>query len=142
MDVDWRRAAAYVVCRDETDRLLLTRLRTGGFPTDGMWTMPGGGMDVGETPEETAIRELHEETGLTATMGPIIGVFSAWYTPEESWRSKSGHSIGPIYLAENLSGELREEFAEDSTDAVAWFTLDEVKSLPRVELVDFVLGLL
>jgi len=142
VNVEWRRAAAYVVCRDEAGRVLLTRLRAAGYPSDGMWTMPGGGMEVGETPEATAIRELHEETGLTATMGPILGVFSAWFTAEESWRNKTGHSIGPIYLAQNLNGELREHFAEDSTDAVQWFTLDEAKELPRVELVDFALDLL
>ena len=143
MNVDWRRAAAYVVCRDENDRLLLTRLRTAGFPSDGMWTMPGGGMDVGETPEQTAVRELHEETGLTATMGPILGMFSSWFTAEESWRNKPGHSIAPVYLAQNLSGELREHFEEEgSTDAAQWFTLEEIRSLPRVELVDFVLDLL
>jgi len=107
-----------------------------------MWTMPGGGMDVGETPEETAVRELHEETGLSATMGPILGMFSSWFTADESWRNKTGHSIAPVYLAQNLSGELREHFEEDSTDAVQWFTIDEVKALPRVELVDFVLELL
>ena len=107
-----------------------------------MWTMPGGGMEVGETPEETAVRELHEETGLTATMGPVLGVYSAWFTADQAWRSKAGHLIGPIYLAEGLSGQLRENFEEDSTDAVQWFAIDEVKDLPTVELVDFVIGLL
>lgn len=142
MNVDWRRAAAYVVCRDDAGRLLLTRLATAGYPTDGYWTMPGGGMEVGESPEEAAVRELREETGLIATMGPILGVFSAWFTPEESWRKQSGHSIGPVYQGLNVTGELRQEFADDSTDAAQWFTLEEIDALPRVELVDYVLGLL
>lgn len=142
MNVDWRRAASYVVCRDEADRILLTRLTTGGYPTDGKWTMPGGGMDTGESPEETAVRELHEETGLTATMGAVLGVFSAWFAADDSWRGHSGHSIAPVYEAHNVSGELRQRFDEGSTDAVQWFTIDEVRELPRVELVDFVLTLL
>lgn len=82
MDVAWRRAAAYVVCRDETDRLLLTRFVSAGHPDSGMWTMPGGGMDWGETAEAAAHRELDEETGLTATLGSVIGVFSRWFTKE------------------------------------------------------------
>lgn len=107
-----------------------------------MWTMPGGGMDFGETPAETAVRELHEETGLTATMGPILGVFSAWSAAADSSRNTSGHSIGPIFQGLDISGELREDFADDSTDAVAWFTIEEAHELPRVPLVDFVLDLL
>jgi len=75
-------------------------------------------------------------------MGPILGMFSSWFTADESWRNKTGHSIAPVYLAQNLSGELRGHFEEDSTDAVQWFTIDEVNALPRVELVDFVLELI
>lgn len=142
MQPDWTRIAAYVVCRDDAGRLLLTRLTESGMPSDGMWTMPGGGMDWGETPLETAIRELDEETGLSATIGPLVGVKSRWFTAEESWRNKSGHSLGLIYEAQRLEGELRTEFDEGSTDAAAWFTLDEVRQLPRVDLVDFVLDLL
>lgn len=142
MNVDWRRAAAYVVCRDDADRLLLTRLRTAGYPTDGQWTVPGGGMEVGESPKETAVRELREETGLHATLGPIMGMFSSWFTADESWRGTTGHSIAPIYQALDISGTLLDEFADESTDAAQWFTLDEIADLPRVELVDVVLSLL
>ena len=99
-------------------------------------------MEWGETPEQTALRELYEETGLSAELGRIVGVLSRWFTAEESGRGEPGHVIGIVYEAKPSEGELRTEFEPGTTDAAAWFTLTEVESLPRVELVDFVLDCL
>lgn len=142
MDVEWRRAAVYVVCRDQRDRLLLTRFAQLGNPDDGKWTMPGGGMEWGESTGETAHRELAEETGLTATLGNMIGVFSRWYTDRESFAGQAGHVIGVLYEATEVQGSLRASFDEGTTDAAAWFALDEIANLPHVEIVDFVLDLI
>ena len=142
MDVEWRRAAAYVVCRDELGRLLLTRFLSPGHPDTGSWTMPGGGMEWGEEPEVTALRELEEETGLAATLGPVLGVFSRWYTAEESALGGTGHVVGVVYGASDVTGELRTTWDGGTTDAAAWFTLEEIERLPRVELLDYVVGLL
>ena len=142
MQAAWRRVAAYVICRDDDGRLLLTRFAAPGNPDDGRWTMPGGAMEWGETVEETALRELDEESGLRATIGPVVGVFSRWYTPEESNRAEAGHAVGLVHSATDVVGTLRTSFAEGTTDAAGWFTNDEVRALPHVELVDFVLGLL
>src|SRR5919201_3305274 len=76
---EWRRAAAYVLCRDDAGRILLTRFMHAGHPDSGKWTMPGGAMEWGEDPVETAVRELEEETGLHAEIGHVVGVFSRWY---------------------------------------------------------------
>jgi 8-oxo-dGTP diphosphatase len=130
------------VCRDEAQRLLLTRFVTPGHPDSGMWTMPGGGIDWGESAEAAAHRELAEETGLTATLGPVVGVFSRWFTREESAGGEAGHVIGIVFDAVAVSGELRTTFEAGTTDAVRWFDLEEVTTLPHVELVDFVVDLL
>lgn len=139
MAVQWRRAAAYVVCRDDAQRILLTRFYSSTHPDTGRWTMPGGGMEWGETPEQTALRELAEETGLAARLGPVMGVFSRWFTADESARGEAGHVIGVVYEATVEGGELRTCFGDGTTDAAAWFSVDEAGLLPRVELVDFVL---
>jgi 8-oxo-dGTP diphosphatase len=140
MEIGWRRAGAYVLCRDDCERVLLTRYAAPGHPDDGKWTVPGGGMEWGESPQETAVRELYEETGLVVTLGPVLDVFSRWFTATETIGGAAGHLIGPVYEATSWEGELRDEFADvDTTDAAGWFTLDEARVLPRVELLDFVL---
>ena len=142
MDVQWRRAAVYVLCRDGDERLLLTRFHAPEHPDHGLWTMPGGAMEWGETMEQTAHRELDEETGLTAELGEVRGVFSRWYTAEQSARGEAGHVVGVIVEALSVAGELRTEFDDGSTDDARWFDLDEARATPHVELVDHVLGIL
>lgn len=143
MQAEWRRAAAYVLCRDDAGRILLTRV-SAGSPDSGKWTMPGGGMEWGEDPAETAARELEEETGLRADIGGVVGVYSRWLDAQEAARGTPGHVLGIIFEATNPSGDLRLEFSADpdnTTDAAAWFTLDEARALPHVALVAYCLGL-
>ncbi len=121
--------------------MLLSRYAAPGHPDHGKWTMPGGGMEWGESAPETAHRELLEEAGLTASLGDLAGVYSRWFTAQESSRGEAGHFVCIIFHASELRGVLREEFDEGTTDAVQWFDLDEITALPHVELVDFVLEL-
>jgi len=55
------RPAARVLVIDEQSRLLLFRLNTGDRD---VWIVPGGTVEPGETPEQTASRKLWEETGI------------------------------------------------------------------------------
>lgn len=69
--------------------------------------MPGGALEWGESPLATAVRELEKETGLSATIGPVLGVFPRWYTDLESVRGEAGHVIGIVYRAMDVTGQVR-----------------------------------
>lgn len=59
------------VITDARGRILLAR-RTEGRDLAGLWEFPGGKREPGETPEEALARELHEELGIDATVGPRV----------------------------------------------------------------------
>ncbi|RDB33999.1 NUDIX hydrolase [Exiguobacterium sp. RIT594] len=70
------------------------------------WGLPGGSMELGETLEEVAIRELHEETGLQTSELELIGVFSG---PRFYYRYPNGdevHGVIHLYHAKNVTGTL------------------------------------
>ncbi|MCF2529857.1 NUDIX hydrolase [Yinghuangia soli] len=56
---------------DGEGRLLL--IRRGTPPGKGLWSLPGGRVEEGETDAQALARELAEETGLQATVGPLVG---------------------------------------------------------------------
>ncbi len=61
----------------EQDRILLVRERA-----DGLWAMPGGYVDVGDTPAEAAVRETWEEAGVRVRTSRLVGVFDRRTRPE------------------------------------------------------------
>jgi 8-oxo-dGTP pyrophosphatase MutT (NUDIX family) len=64
-------AAAFAVVHDGPGRVLLVRRAD-----DGLWELPGGRIDVGETVSAAAIREVAEETGLQVRVESLVGVYS------------------------------------------------------------------
>jgi 8-oxo-dGTP diphosphatase len=133
----WIRVGAYAIVTDATGRILLCRIAS-GYPAAGLWTLPGGGVDHGEHPDDAVLRELHEETGLRGSRGPVAAIWSGLIEKPAS-RPGPLHWIAILYRVNAEPGELRLEVG-GSTDAVAWYSLDEAAGLPRVELVDGALG--
>ncbi|WP_329217416.1 NUDIX hydrolase [Streptomyces sp. NBC_01485] len=133
------RVAAYAVCvRD--DRILLARSPApDGTPE---WVLPGGGMEHGEDPLDTVVRELDEETGYRVEVTGLLGIDSSRRTlPREGLRGPSDHhALRILYEARIVGGELRNE-VNGSTDLAAWHDLDEVPTLTHVRLIDVALKL-
>ncbi|WP_367041929.1 NUDIX hydrolase [Streptomyces sp. Je 1-332] len=132
------RVAAYAVCvRD--GQLLLARWVAG----DGSkrWTLPGGGMDHGEDPYDTVIREADEETGYVIEPRALLGIDSLRRRyPRKLGAVADFHGLRIVYEARIAGGELRHE-RDGSTDLAAWHALGDVPGLDRVGLVDVGLAL-
>lgn len=121
------RVAAYtLIVQDE--RLLLCRLSSVERES-GSWTLPGGGMDFGEHPEETAVREAREETGLAVRVTGLVTVDSRVC----HFADLKMHWLRFIYRAEIVGGSLADEI-DGSTDSCRWFTREQAEALPLVEL--------
>ena len=113
------------------EQLLLTQLSSRDRDA-GRWTLPGGGMEFGESPHETLRREFHEETGLTPEIGGVLDVVSWLPRPDL-------HVIQMIFQVE-ARGEPRVIEVGGSTVDAGWFPTRVVPSMPTVSLVDHVIA--
>lgn len=104
---NWSQSVGGVCLRD--GKVLLARHTYGAGK--GMFIIPGGYVDFGETPEETLVREYQEETGITVKAGKLLGMrFSAkdWYA---------------VFEAIYIEGEARSD--GDENDQVVWMEINE-----------------
>lgn len=105
---------------DETGRLLL--IRRANEPGRGLWSIPGGRVEPGETDSEAVVREMKEETGLTVLPGELVG------------RVRRGAYAIADYRCVVVGGELRA--GDDASDAL-WCSAADLAALPLVdELVE------
>jgi len=129
------RVGGYALCTDDVGRVLLTRLSA--IEVDvGAWTLPGGGIDFGEHPDDAVIRELAEETGLVGEIDEIAGVFSHVYRRSRAAQGADLHFLGIVYHVRLVGGELRDE-TDGTTDAARWFRREELDEVRLVEIAHF-----
>ena len=91
-------------------------------PLAGQWSLPGGTLELGETLEAGAAREMREETGLHVDVGPVIEVFDRIMLDEE--RRVRYHFVLVDYLCRPVGGELQAGSDVDAAVLVAPASLD------------------
>ncbi|MEN8237923.1 MAG: NUDIX hydrolase [Actinomycetota bacterium] len=124
------RIASYAIAIDN-GAILVARIAA-GYPGQGRWTLPGGGVEWGEHPDDALVREVHEETGFSVTEFSLIGVNSRVFT--QTARHQGLHAVRMLYDVP-LRGEPRVVEVNGSVDAAAWLPLDEIAVTDTVELV-------
>jgi 8-oxo-dGTP pyrophosphatase MutT (NUDIX family) len=85
-----------------------------------LWSLPKGHIEAGETPEQAAIREVAEETGITSAIARSLGVIDFWFMAGGKRIHKTVHH----FLFSEVSGELAPQISE--VDEVSWFPLTEI----------------
>lgn len=85
-----------------------------------VWSLPKGHVEAGETVEQAALREVCEETGLTASIVAPLGIIDFWFAVEDRRIHKTVHH----FLMRYEQGMLSDEDAE--VVDVEWVGLDEV----------------
>ena len=105
--------------------LLVRRASTHGR---GNWQLPGGFIEPDETIEEAVVREVQEETGVSAEVEAVLGLRSR-YDPQ------SGNGIYVILLLKPVSGEPVADGRE--VDHAGYFTIDQIRQLSPLPPVNW-----
>lgn len=112
-------ADVVAITKEEEPKVLL--IQRGFEPYKGCWAFPGGFMEMGETAEECAIRELEEETGLRLDAIVQVGTYS------KVDRDPRGRTITIAFLA--IVDEPLSVIAQDDAAKAEWFSINTLPTL-------------
>ncbi|HEY3738116.1 MAG TPA: NUDIX hydrolase [Jatrophihabitans sp.] len=87
-----------------------------------LWSLPKGHIEVGETPEQAAVREVEEETGIAGEILAELGTIDFWFVAE----GRRIHKTVQHYLMRAVGGELSD--ADIEVTEVAWVPLSEISA--------------
>ncbi|HEY7538223.1 MAG TPA: NUDIX domain-containing protein [Gaiellaceae bacterium] len=119
-------SAGGVLVRRDGDRWLLAAIRPAGRP-EGLWALPKGQIDEGESGEATALREVAEETGAHGRSLGKLGDVRYWF----NWEGERIFKVVSFFLVDYEGGhlgEISEDFRHE-IDEVRWLPLDEAPRL-------------
>lgn len=119
-------SAGGVLVRRLRGRWMMAAIRPAGRPR-GLWALPKGQIDAGESGEETALREVFEETGARGRSLGKLGDVRYWF----NWEGERIFKVVSFFLVRYESGKLGEipEAFRHEVEEVRWLPLDEA---PRV----------
>jgi ADP-ribose pyrophosphatase YjhB (NUDIX family) len=103
-------------------------VKRGHPPLQAEWSIPGGVLEVGELVREAAIREAHEETGLTIEPGELLGVYDRVLRDTE--QRVQYHYVLIDFLCRRVAGDLAA--ASDAAE-VGWFSREQLPALKLAE---------
>lgn len=132
-----QRIGAYAVltrCGGTGETEILLTQMSARTPIQGMWGLPGGGIDHGEHPREAVVREVYEETGLHIEPGSILDVNSVhFHGPRPDGLVENYHGLHVIYAAtilpESVGVAPRVIEHDGSTELAAWVEVGDAWSL-------------
>lgn len=116
--------AASSAILERNGRYLLVRRRNP--PAADMYAFPGGRAEHGETPEQTAVREVAEETGLTVGNPRLFATYDL--VPEADSGPGSQHFFLSVFLVDG-DAEAIAEAADDAAE-LGWYSIDDILALP------------
>ncbi len=117
-------AAGGVVVREHVGRL---EVAVAGRHSDGTWVFPKGTPDDGETIEQTAVREVAEETGLEVRIVAPLGTTEYWFASRGTRFHKRVH----FYLMEATGGDVARH--DHEYDVVRWVPVEDARELLSFE---------
>lgn len=87
------------------------------------WCLPKGHIESGETPEQAAVREVAEETGIAADIIQPLGIIDYWFTGDD----RRIHKVVHHYLLEATGGEISTDNDPDhEAELAAWIPMTEL----------------
>lgn len=90
------------------------------------WCLPKGHIEKGETPEQTAVREVHEETGILGEVIGSIATIDYWFTGD----TNRVHKLVHHYVLQQTGGDLSVEGDPDhEAEDAAWVDFDQLNSV-------------
>lgn len=130
-DLTWRPSAYGVVIKD--GKVLLLRQFNGH-------DLPGGGVEIGETPEEAVLREIKEESGIDATNPRLLGVHSSFFKlPHDE--IEFVQSLMLYYVCDFVGGELSTDgfdvWEQQYAEAPEWWSIDKLDEITVATSHDF-----
>ncbi|WP_077798304.1 NUDIX domain-containing protein [Streptomyces sp. JHA26] len=134
-ELSWRPSVYAVLLRQDT--VLLVPQKKRGFD------LPGGGVELGESLAEAAVREVGEETGLRIDPGPVVAVRESFFlwAPDDP-AARTAYQCLMFYVTATVTGgslstEGFDERERQDADLARWTPLDDLATLKVASSVDF-----